>query len=124
MPLFTSTELSDWLGKPVTAARTTVAERVVWGWLKPVLGTATRPEPVPEELFAWAVELGAIAHENPTGLSGRGIGPFSEQFSGLRDRRENILNDVRQWAAEQGTALSGQPIGEFPEPYAYPDPAW
>lgn len=123
MSLFTNTELSDWLGKPVTEARATVAERVVWGWLQPILGSDTRPEPVPDDLWAWAIELGAIAVENPTGLDRKTIGPFTEDYSS--ERRAEILDEVRQSPLGGGTgAIGGQPGGEFPEAACYPDPAW
>lgn len=122
MALFTAAELGDWLGKPVTAARATVAERVVWGWLSPILGTETQPAPVPAALFSWALELGAIAHENPAGLTTKEIGPFREQYAA--ERRAEILDEVRgsTLAGGDGTAL--QPSGTFPEAPCYPDPAW
>ncbi|HSV41491.1 MAG TPA: hypothetical protein VLI04_22195 [Nocardioidaceae bacterium] len=124
MTLFTEDDLGELIGKPVTESRGAMVERVVWGWLKPILDLEDRPDPVPDELFSWAVELGGIAHENPIGLSGKATGPFSEQFSGLRDRRETILKDVRQWAAAQGDDTAAAPGGSFPEAPCYPDPAW
>lgn len=124
MALFTADDLTGLLRKPVTDTSAVLVERVVWGWLRPILDVDARPTPVPDELFAWAVELGGIAYENPIGLSGKGIGPFTEQYSGLRDRRETILEDVRAWAAEQGGTSPTAPRGSFPPAQCYPDPAW
>lgn len=114
--LFTSDELSDWLGKTVTAAKAVAVEKVVWGWLKPRIGATVRPDPVPDEVFSWALELAAIAYENPSGLDGKDIGPFGEQYSS--ERREEILAA----AAAGGTGVLA-PKGQFPPARPYPDPA-
>jgi len=119
MPLFNELELGDWLRKPVTETRAAMAERVVWGWLKPRLGLSDRPSPVPDEVFAWAIELGGIVYENPAGLNARQMGQFQEQFSA--ERRDQILDEVAR--STQGTATA-QPAGSFPEALDYPDPAW
>ena len=72
--LFEPQDLSNWLGKTVADEKATSIEKVVWGWLKPQLGATERPDPVPDEVFSWAIELAAIAYENPTGLSARQLG--------------------------------------------------
>lgn len=122
MILFTATDLSGLLRKTVTEASATLVEKVVWGWLKPILGSATRPNPVPDELFSWAIELGAIAYENPSGLSRKQIGPFTEDYSA--ERRAEILAEV----AGSSLAAAGRaplaPRGSFPEAACYPDRAW
>lgn len=120
MTLFDENDLTEWLGKQVTGQRAASVERVVWGWLKPILGLAERPDPVPDEMFSWAVELGGIAHENPKGLSSRDLGPYSEQFS--TERRKEILDDVRNSLPSGGASL--KPTGSFPEPLDYPDGTW
>lgn len=116
MPLFVSADLSNWLGKAVTEPRAEIVESVVWGWLKPALGASERPNPVPDEVFSWAIELAAIAHENPAGLSARSLGPFSEQFSS--ERRDEILESV---AAANPAADALSPRGSFPTALPYPD---
>lgn len=119
--LFTAAELGNLLGTagPVDAGRHAVIEQVVWGWLVPVLGVSVRPDPVPAELFSWAVELGAIAHENPAGYSARQLGPEQKSFSS--ERRDEILAAV----AAPGTVTSPslRPRGKFPSSCPYPDPA-
>jgi hypothetical protein len=116
--LFTAGDLGEWLGRTVGNGKATMVERVVWGWLKPVLGAETRPDPVPAEVFSWAVELGAIAHENPAGLSSKELGPGKAAFSA--ERRAEILRDADAYGG--GTsALS--PQGSFPPAPVYPDPA-
>ncbi|MFT4081184.1 MAG: hypothetical protein QM638_01230 [Nocardioides sp.] len=113
--LFTADDLTSWLHKPVTEADATVAERVVWGWLKPILKLDERPDPVPDELFGWAIELGGIAHENPGGFTTNTSGPFSVQFDAAR--RTAILEEVAQ------SVGAGKPTGSFPPPQRFPDPA-
>lgn len=117
-PLFGEYELTQWLGYEVSAERASWVEQVVWGWLKPVLGLDSRPDPVPPEVFSWAIELGAIGHENPSGLSSEQLGPALRNFSS--ERRAEIL----QLAADGGsTKASLTPVGSFPPATCYPDPA-
>lgn len=114
--LFTAGDLTEYLGKSVSEGQAVMAERVVWGWIKPILKMQDRPDPVADELFSWAIELGAIAHENPTGRSAQTNGPFSVQYSA---RRTEILAEI----AESTLTTKGLlPRGSFPCPERYPDP--
>jgi len=117
-PLFDVLQLTNFLGHPVSNGAAEVAERVVWGWLKPVLGLAERPDPAPPEVFSWALELGGIAHENPAGRSYYELGDERSGFSA--ERRAEILTEAGTWA---GGTTSG-PLGSFPDPpvLAWPDP--
>jgi hypothetical protein len=118
--LFFPEELRLQLGAAtIDSDRAEVAERVVWGWLKPVLGLTERPYPVPDEVFSWAIELGAIAHENPAGLSSKQLGPAQQAFS--MERRREILAD----AAGGGSSTAAlSPRGSFPDALSYPDGTW
>lgn len=117
MPLFTEVDLGRFVQEDVSAETATVVERVVWGWLKPVLGVDERPVPASEQLWAWALELGAIAYENPSGLSSYQLG--AEQRSYSAERRTAILAEVQQWGT--GTPASA-PRGSFPAAPTWPDP--
>ncbi len=118
MPLFTAAELSGHLQKTVTAEAAASCERVVWGWLKPALGLTERPNPVPDEVFSWAIELGGIAHENPAGLASYQLG--AERIAYSAERRAEILAD----AADGGRpGTGGAPRGSFPPACAWPDQA-
>lgn len=104
----------------VTEAEATAVEAVVWGWLQPLLDVAERPDPVSAKLFSWALELGAIYRANPEGLAEKDLGPFKKKFSAER------RNEILQTAATGGTTAPGAPpvpVGSFPAPRAYPDPA-
>lgn len=122
-PLFDAATLGHFLGKPglVTNERAEVVERVVWGWLAPVLGLTERPSTGTAEhdrVFSWAIELGAIAHENPAGRSAKELGTSRSAFS--EERRRDILAD----AAGFGSGIApGNPQGDFPPAPVYPDPA-
>lgn len=121
--LFTAAELGEFIEKPVTDARAEVLEAIVWGWLVPVLHWTLRPNPVPPELYGWALTLGAIAAENPTGLSAKDIGPFKSQFS--EERRRAVLDEVaRSGLPLAAPAAPSQASGDFPAADCYPDPAW
>lgn len=103
----------------VTEAEATAVERVVWGWLKPVLKVTERPDPVSDELFSWALELGGIYWNNPTDLDSKKTGPFEEKYG---ERAAEILHVAATGGATPaGTAL--RPVGSFPAARAYPDPA-
>ncbi len=117
--LFTHTDLTDHLHQRVTVEAAYAAERLVWGWLKPVLGLAERPDPVPDEVFSWAIELGGIAHENPAGLSSQQLGSLQRSFS--VERRAQILAEAGAGASHGST--SSAPRGSFPAAQPWPDPA-
>lgn len=115
--LFTASDLGDLLQKPVTDTAAAAAESMVWGWLRGPLGLTTRPDPVPEDVFSWALELGAIALENPAGWSSYQLGQERIQFSA--ERRTEILREAT--AVPGGT--DGLPRAAFPAACPYPDPA-
>lgn len=122
MTLFTDEHLTRLLHKEVAIDDAVLVERVVWGWLRPILGWDERPAEIPPELFAWALQLGAIAHENPAGLSAKTIGPFSVQYS--EERRLAILDEVARSSLPTGpSATAHEPSGDFPPAACYPDPA-
>lgn len=113
--LFGADELTGWLGKPVGPERAATVEKVVWGWIKPILGVDERPDVIPSEWFSWAIELGGIGHENPAGLTAKQIGPFNEQYSA--ERRKEILTEI------SNTVAGGGSVAVFPDAVSYPDPA-
>lgn len=117
--LFTVDDLNDLPGiSGVDDAEATVVERIVWGWLQPVLGLTERPDPVPDNLFSWAVELGAIYRTNPVGLSAKELGPFKEDYSS--ERRDEILRIAAGGGATApGSALA--PKSSFPPARRFPD---
>lgn len=115
--LFAASDLTGLLGRPVTTDQADTAERIVWGWLAPILG-GDRPQPVPPEVFSWAVELGAIAIENPSGLEAYQLGAERLQFSS--ERRAEILADVAAGGVPGGGT---KPRGSFPDACGWPDPA-
>lgn len=115
MTLFNAEELGDHLHQQVSIQAAAAAERLVWGWLKRPLGLTQRPDFVSDELFSWAIELGGIAHENPSGLSYYQLGP--ERYGFSVERRGEILAE----AASGHTAAHGGPLGSFPPAEAWPD---
>ena len=124
MTLFSASELEQAVGHPVTPEQAMLAERVVSGWLRAATGLPQWPSPQPEQLFAWAIELGGIFHENPTGLAQDQAGSSTQVF-GLARRRE-ILDAARSWAASLPGAVGGSPgapRGSFPPALPWPDPA-
>lgn len=109
--LFDLDDLPSWL--QVASVDTETATRVrryASGWLQ----NATRvtpwpPDPVPDDIWAWAIELAGIAFRNPTGASSESIDDYSVSHDAAR--REQILKAAT--AAYGGTSL---PLYSFPEP--------
>ncbi len=59
--LFTDKDLTDSLRQGLLDTDSVaVARRVVSGWLQDATGLAEWPDPVPDSLFAWAVELAGL----------------------------------------------------------------
>ena len=120
MPLFTEVDLGRFVQDDVTAETATVVERVVWGWLKPSLGVDERPVPASEQLWSWALELGAIALENPRGLASYQLGAERWQYSA--ERKREILDDAASAVSGATGTGEGVPRGSFPAAPSWPDP--
>lgn len=66
-------ELAVWLQRPVRTDVERTAIRVAEGWLVGTTSLAAWPDPAPEDLRAWALELAGIAADNPRGLATRTV---------------------------------------------------
>ena len=120
--LFTAADLTHAVREFVSDDDAALAERMAWGWLSPILGLEARPDEVTDQLFGWALELGAIYAENPTGLAAYQLGEERRQYSTAR--RNEILEEVARSVdgATSGAAAAGLPRGRFPKANGYPDP--
>lgn len=108
--LFDLGDLPSWLQVPEVDTETaTRVRRAVNGWLQDATGLTDWPSPVPDKLWAWAIELAAIAHENPAAMTSESIDDYKSVAD--RARRQEILN-----AARAAYNTSGQPQYSFPEP--------
>lgn len=92
------------------------AERVAWGWLSEATGLTERPDPVPDVLWSWALELAGLVYDNPRALATEGTGPFGDTRE--RGRREAILAAAARHYGRGG----GVPRGTFPDAQPWPDP--
>jgi hypothetical protein len=108
--LFTMEEFASYVQQAVDTSSATVARRVASGWLMSATGL-TVFDTVDDRLFAWALELAAIAFRNPDGAASESADDHSVTWD--RQRRKDILDVVR---TTYGTA--GQPQ------YSFPDPDW
>lgn len=113
--LFSETELTDFLQQgPLNAASVVIARRVVSGWLKDATQLADWPDPVPDDLFAWALELGGLVYNNPEALAIDTTGATSATWE--RGRRDAILDLARAAYADPDGGASGGPVFSFPDP--------
>jgi hypothetical protein len=108
--IFDLGDLPSWLQVPEVDTETaTRVRRYANGWLMGATRLTEWPDPIPDTLWAWAIELAAIAYYNPAGASREQIDDYLVQYSG--ERRTEILAAA---ASMYGGATA--PRGSFPEP--------
>jgi len=107
--LFDLVDLPSWLQVPSVDTETaTRVRRYASGWLKSATQlTAWPPDPVPDDIWAWAIELAAIAFRNPSGAGNESLDDYSVGYDGAR--RKEILAAAR--LAYSGAA---GPLYNFP----------
>jgi hypothetical protein len=111
--LFDLVDLPSWLQVPeVDTATATRVRRAASGWLQDATGYTEWPDPVPDRLWAWGIELAAIAYRNPDATASETIDDYTRQQD--RSRRREILDTAR---AAYNTA------GRVPQ-YSFPEPDW
>jgi hypothetical protein len=111
--LFDLGDLPSWLQVPEVDAETaTRVRRYVNGWLQDATGLDTWPDPVPDKLWAWAIELAGIVHENPTAKWSESI----DDYTGVNDRGANGRRGEILAAARRTYNTAGRPQYSFPEP--------
>lgn len=113
MALVTWQELQTYLQRPVVQATGELAIRVAEGWLRSVVTlTPWPPDPVPEDLWAWELELASIAYSNPEGLQTRTVDAVTDAWSVAR--RAEILDAAGHRYGAQ------HPIYSFPPAVLWP----
>jgi hypothetical protein len=108
-------QLSTYLQLPTREDSEDMAIRVAEGWLrgKCTQLTAWPPSPVPDDLWAWAIELAAMVYSNPEGLATRTVNEDTHGW--IISRRAEILAAAAQ---RYGGAA---PQGSFPDSLDWPD---
>jgi hypothetical protein len=111
--LFDLGDLPSWMQIPEVDAETaTRVRRYVNGWLQDATGLTDWPDPVPDRLWAWAIELAGIVLENPSAKWSQTIDDSVDVYErGAQGRRREILD-----AARTAYNTAGKPQGSFPEP--------
>jgi hypothetical protein len=119
--LFDLIDLPSWLQVPESAPGVPGTldtesllrvRRAASGWLKSATGLADWPSPVPDDLWAWGIELAAIAFRNPTALASESVDDYT--FQQDRARRGDILAAARR---------AYPPSTSGPQ-YSFPEPDW
>jgi hypothetical protein len=111
MALFEHADLEHYLQvSGLDADTVTAVRRYASGWLMDATRvTPWPPDPVPDDIWAWAIELAAIALRNPAGAASQSIDDYSVSHDA--ERRLQILA-----AAERSYATGASPVYSFPEP--------
>lgn len=91
----------------------TVIHKVVNGLLLDAAHLQVWPDPLPPQVFSWAVELGAISCENPAGAAVDGTDRVTLQWN--EQRRNAILASARDWGNQiRDGDVVPSPKGCFP----------
>ena len=106
-------------GPSKAAASAQRARRVAHGQLRAATGLREWPAPAPDDLWAWGVELAALAWDNPRGRATSTTGAVSDAW--IVTRRREILAEAARRYGPSGSGAPG-PAGLFPLPVAWPDP--
>lgn len=118
--LITNADLAGRLKKTVEAIDTDAGDsacRHASGWLRSATGLTTWPDPVPDDLWGWALELAVMVYQNPELLEEQAVGGTTSRWGILRLRVEQILE-----AAHKAYNAGSQPKGSFPDAATWPDP--
>lgn len=107
--IFDLADLPSWLQIPQVDTETAIrVRRYANGWLMSATGLASWPDPIPDDLWAWAIELAGIAYRNPTANTNESISDYS--YSQDSSRRAEILAEAK---AKYSGATT--PLYNFPE---------
>lgn len=100
--------------------RAVSACRVASAWLSGATGLTAWPDPIPDDLWAAALELAVMAYDNLEGLESVTDGWTTMSWGEAPERRDEILASARtKYVA--GSAAS--PMGSFPDAESWPDQA-
>ncbi|MEO3929243.1 hypothetical protein ABGB07_36140 [Micromonosporaceae bacterium B7E4] len=108
--LFDLADLPDWL----SGTDAELARRAANGWLQDATGLTEWPDPVPDRLWAWGIELAAIALRSPDGGGSESIDDYQVSGAHDRERRAEIL----------ATARAAYASGSTGPQYSFPEPDW
>lgn len=93
--IFDLGDLPSWLQIPEVDEQTAIrVRRYANGWLMSATGLTSWPDPITDDLWAWAIELAGIAHRNPTGLTSEAVDDYQARFDARR--RKEILDEAKQ----------------------------
>ena len=97
-------------------AAATVARRLAGGWLSDATGLTAWPDLVPDRLWSWAIELGAIAYNNPDAALEEQTDDHRVKHD--RQRRAESLDSARAAypSTPAPTPASAGPLWSMPEP--------
>jgi hypothetical protein len=108
--LFEIEDLELFLQRDLDTPTAILARRVAGSWLMAATKLTAWPDPIPGNLFGWALELAALAYVNPEGLTTETVGGETSTWD--KSRRAAILAEAR---AAYDTPTSGQlPVWSFP----------
>jgi len=80
------------------------------------------PAPIPDDLWAWHLELAALLYDNPTSAERISLGRLTVSWGPQAAARATAILAAAE-AAYGPIGASGGPTGSFPSASPWPDPA-
>jgi hypothetical protein len=108
--LFTLAEFASYMQQDVDTSSATVARRVASGWLLQATRLTDFTLPISDSLFAWGLELAAIAFRNPDAAKSESIDDHSVGRDDIAARKAILA------AAAALYGGAGSPTYSFPAP--------
>jgi hypothetical protein len=106
--IFDLIDLPSWLQIPQVDTETAIrVRRYANGWLMSATGLASWPAVIPDDLWAWAIELAGIAYRNPTSLTSETVDGYTMAADSAR--KAEILA-----AAKAAYGGASSPLYSFP----------
>jgi len=107
--IFDLVDLPSWLQIPQVDTETAIrVRRWANGWLMSATGLSSWPAVIPDDLWAWAIELAGIAYRNPTSLTSETVDAYTMAADSAR--KAEILA-----AAKASYSSANTPQYSFPE---------
>lgn len=127
MDLVTPGELASYLRRgTLDSGSAEMACRLATGWLYGHTGgwSTWPPLPVPHDLWAWALELAALAYDNPTTRERVTLSRMTVVWGAEAAARWQRIIDAASERYPPTAPATSAPQGCFPDAVSYPDPAY
>lgn len=107
--------------KVKTDSATTALSMAAAALYSRIRATTWPPNPIPDDLWAWHLELAGLIYDNPTSADRISLGRLTVSWGTQAAARATAILDAAE--ATYGPIGTSGPQGSFPAVSAWPDPA-